>query len=269
MEIVVRDSLGLGIKKIITKENTYTDEENENFTRQLLTPEEKETITILSIKDVRNIITENTVGDTYDKLEPELLIAIDSRINYNIYVVHDNIYTYEELCISFPFQEFNILPKSIFVQQIIVVFEDDKMEVFNEGDPIISAYDMVKIATDKIKSRDEIKQSKKIIKSKIFIGGEKWKDFLHLRGFFRGMVQVNNLQLENGQTPEFLKPFTMAISNQLMLTDTTTTSDTVTDTDTVTATDTEIKNINNKLLQLEKQMQQMQIDINLLIQKNN
>jgi hypothetical protein len=221
MSLVVKDSLGLGIKKTITRENTYTDEENDQFTRQLLTPEEKEAVKkedLLSIKDVRNIIRENVVRDTYDKMEPDLLIAIDSRINYNIYVVHDNIYTYEELCISFPFQEFNILPKSIFVRQIIVVFMDDTIEVFNEGDPIVSAHDMIKIATDKIKSQDEIKQHKKIINSKIFIGGEKWKDFLQLRGFFRGMVQVNNLQLENGQTPEFLKPFTAAISNQLMIT---------------------------------------------------
>jgi len=222
MELIVKDSLGLGIKKTITGEQIYTEEENENFTRQLLTPEEKEIIKkeeIISIKDVRNIIRENTLNDTYDKIEPDLLVAIDSRINYNIYVVHDNIYTYEELCISFPFQEFNILPKSIFVRQIIVIFNDETIEVFNEGDPIISAHDMIKIATDKIKSQDEIKQYKNIIKSKVFIGGEKWKDFLQLRGFFRGMVQVNNLQIENGQTPVFLKPFTNAISNQLMLTD--------------------------------------------------
>lgn len=274
MSLIVKDSLGLGIKKTIEKEQIYTDEENEHFTRQLLTLEEKERLKkedIMNIKDVRNIIRENTLNDTYDKIEPDLLVAIDARINYNIYVVHDNIYTYEELCISFPFQEFNISPKSIFIRQIIVIFEDDKIEVFNEGDPIISAHDMIKIATDKIKSQDEVKQYKKIINSKIFIGGEKWKDFLQLRGFFRGMVQVSNLQIENGQTPEFLKPFTAAISNQLMLTSG---SETVFDTekveeetkkaeeDTEKAKDNEeaesIEDVKHRLSQIENKLSELE-----------
>jgi hypothetical protein len=239
----------------------YTDEENEHFTRQLLTLEEKEILKkedIMTIKDVRNIIRENTLNNTYDKIEPDLLVAIDARINYNIYVVHDNIYTYEELCISFPFQEFNILPKSIFVRQIIVIFDDDKIEVFNEGDPIISAHDMIKIATDKIKSQDEVKQHKKIINSKIFIGGEKWKDFLQLRGFFRGMVQVSGLQIENGQTPEFLKPFTTAISNQLMLTSG---NETVFDINTEakdTEKDESIEDVKYRLSQIENKLSELE-----------
>jgi len=223
MSLIVQDSLGLGIKKIINKEKIYTDEENENFTRQLLTEEEKEEIKkgeILSIAQVREIIIENCNKDTYDKIEPDLLTIIDSRINYNIYVIEDNIYTYEELCMAYPFQEFNISTESIFVRQIIVYFErnngnGDQIEVLNEGDPIVSTYDLIKISTNKMANSSEMNGVKKIIKSKIFIGGEKWKDFLQLRGFFRGIVQVSNLQIDNGQTPEFLKPFKMTISNHL------------------------------------------------------
>jgi hypothetical protein len=219
--IVVKDSLGLGVKKSIPKEKIYTDEENEQFTRQLLSEQEKSDLTIFPISTIRNIIIENNNRDTYDKIDPDLLITVDSRINYNIYIVEDNIYTYEELCTVFPFQEFNISPDSIFSRQIIIIFDDNLVEVINDGDPIISTYDLVKLATAKgvtiEPSVEDIKRPIKIIKSKIFIGGEKWKDFLQLRGFFRGMVQVSNLQIDNGQTPEFLKPFTLAISNQLML----------------------------------------------------
>lgn len=221
--IVVKDSLGLGVKKSIPKEKIYTDEENDQFTRQLLSEKEKSDLTIFSISDIRNIIIENSNRDAYDKIDPDLLITVDSRINYNIYIVEDNIYTYEELCTVFPFQEFNISPDSIFIRQIIIIFDDNLVEVINDGDPIISTYDLVKLATAKAStvtvepSIENIKRPTKIIKSKIFIGGEKWKDFLQLRGFFRGMVQVSNLQIDNGQTPEFLKPFTLAISNQLML----------------------------------------------------
>ena len=241
MALIVKDSLGMGIKKKIDKEKKYSDEENEQFTRQLFSEKEKEILKsdgILSIENVRKIIIENSTKDTYDKLDADLLVFIDSRIDYNIYLVEDNIYTYEDLCISFPFKEFNISPESIFVRQVLVIFSEcntssecndsneedtpinEKIEIFNEGDPIVSTYDLIKIATGKItadNAHSDIKIPKKVIRSKIFIGGDKWNDFLQLRGFFRGMVQVSHLQIDNGQTPEFLKPFTMAINNQLMI----------------------------------------------------
>ena len=222
--LIVKDSLGLGIKKSIPKEKIYTDEENDQFTRQLLSEKEKSDLSILGISTIRNIIIENSNRDSYDKIDPDLLIVVDSRINYNIYIIEDNIYTYEELCTIYPFQEFNISPDSIFTRQIIIIFDDNLVEVINDGDPIISTYDLVKLGTATATALEaaakDIKRPSKIIKSKIFIGGEKWKDFLQLRGFFRGMIQVSNLQIDNGQTPEFLKPFTLAISNQLMLEDT-------------------------------------------------
>jgi len=226
MSLIVKDCLGLGINKKIIKEKIYNDEENDNFTRQLLSIEEKEEIKkgdFLSINDIRSIIIENSIKDTYDKISHELIIIIDSRINYNIYVVEDNIYTYEELCKSFPFQEFNILPESIFNRQVIAIFENntnstnDSIEVFNEEDPIITTYDLVGIATGRIDDNTQIKIPKQIIKSKIFIGGDKWKNFLQLKAFFCGIVQVSKLQVENGQTPEFLKPFTSSISNHIMI----------------------------------------------------
>jgi len=40
---------------------------------------------------------------------------------------------------------------------------------------------------------------------------------LQLKAFFCGIVQVSKLQVENGQTPEFLKPFTSSISNHIMI----------------------------------------------------
>ena len=52
------------------------------------------------------------------------------------------------------------------------------------------------------------------------MGKEKWKDFLHMSSFFRSMVQVSHLQIDNGQTPEFLKPFTN-MTNHLCITNST------------------------------------------------
>jgi hypothetical protein len=220
MALTVKDSLGLGINKVINKEKIYTDEENASFTRQLLSEAENEHVknNLLSIEEVREIIIENCNKETYDNIDYELLIAIDSQINYNIYLISDNIYDYKGLCMSYPFHEFNILPESIFNRQIIVYFENSKIEVMNEGDPIVSTYDLIKLSNKKISNVEEISKVSKLIRSKIFVGGEKWKDFLQLHGFFRGMVQISTLQIDNGQTPEYLKPFTAAICNQLTLT---------------------------------------------------
>jgi len=219
MAIIVKDSLGLGIKKIINKEKIYTDDENAAFTRQVLSESENEQVknNLLSIEEVREIIIENCNKETYDNIDYELLIAIDSRINYNVYLISDNIYDYKSLCMAYPFQEFNILPESVFNRQIIAYFDNNKIEVMNEGDPIISTYDLIKISNKKISTFTEMSKVDKMINSKIFIGGEKWKDFLQLHGFFRGMVQISTLQIDNGQTPEFLKPFTAAICSQLMI----------------------------------------------------
>jgi len=52
------------------------------------------------------------------------------------------------------------------------------------------------------------------------VGKEKWKDFLQMSSFFRSMVQVSHLQIDNGQTPEFLKPFTN-MTNYLCITNST------------------------------------------------
>jgi hypothetical protein len=220
MALTVKDSLGLGINKVINKEKIYTDEENANFTRQLLSEVENEHVknNLLSIEEVREIIIENCNKETYDNIDYELLIAIDSQINYNIYLISDNIYDYKGLCMAYPFHEFNILPESIFNRQIIVYFENSKIEVMNEGDPIVSTHDLIKLSNKKISNVEEMSKVSKLIRSKIFVGGEKWKDFLQLHGFFRGMVQISTLQIDNGQTPEYLKPFTAAICNQLTLT---------------------------------------------------
>ena len=220
MSLVVKDSLGMGSKKTIYKEKVYTDEENIHFTRQLLSKEKQDKVKneLLTIEDIKTLFSMNENRYNLDNIDPNLLIEIDSRINYNIYIVDDNIYSHDELCIAYPFQEFNILPSSIFIRQLIVLFKNDSIEVINEGDQIITSTDTLNLVSQKIKTASEIIQAKKIVNSKIFVGKEKWKDFLQMSGFFRGMIQVSNLQIDNGQTPEFLKPFT-AMANHLCITD--------------------------------------------------
>ena len=221
---------GNNIKKKVPESYIFSTEENNKFfTRSLLSEEEQiklDSEGILSIEQVRSLVIENTTKgcdgeNTNISLDVELLIIIDSRINYNIYIVDDNIYLYEELYMIFPFQEFNVDVESVFTQQTIGFFTNGETTVVDAGEPVIAIDDLVGLATKKnyvIKNKPD-----KIINSKIYIGKEKWKDFVQLHKFFRGIARVSMMQIENSATPEFLKPFTIAMNkstNLLEYTDT-------------------------------------------------
>jgi hypothetical protein len=81
------------------------------------------------------------------------------------------------------------------------------------------------------------------------------------------MVQVSNLQIDNGQTPEFLKPFTLAISNQLMLEDAGASSNTSDSVTTSKATNKTNSETNNEKKTLEERIQILENIIQVLGQK--
>ena len=132
------DPLGLGIKKQIPENPKFTKEQNDTyFTRSLLSESEKASLDeegILSIDSVRSIISENMVKaqESYEGaygLDPDLLILIDSRIDYKIYIIDDNVYLFEELYMAYPFQEFNVTPESVMVRQDIGFFTNGETVV--------------------------------------------------------------------------------------------------------------------------------------------
>jgi hypothetical protein len=278
----------------IPKEKIYSNEENDAFTRQLLSEDEKSHIIkngLLTIDEVRDIISQNHVGDDYKNLDYELLVAIDSRIDYNIYIVDDNIYTYAEMYAIYPFKTFNIIPESVFNRKIIVYFKNaenksEKIEVLNDGDIIISTYDIIKLSNKKNKHLLSYSIDK-VIKSKIFISGDKWKGFLNITEFYSGMISVGQLQIDNGQTPEFLKPFTLPVNNYLAIHDTTEQTDNTTEQmdDTTGQTDNttepmneiidiilnepmgKIMSVEQRLLALESTVKFLKEQINLLSNK--
>ena len=214
MALALTDPFGLGIKREIPKSQIFSTEENNTFfTRSLLSEKDKALLDaegILSIENVRSLISENMVKaqESYEGaslLDPDLLILFDSRINYKIYIIDDNVYTFEELYISFPFQEFNVIPESVMVRQDIGFFTNGDTIVVDAGDEMIAVDDLVRLATRKHyipKNKPE-----KIVNSKIYIGKEKWKDFAQLHKFFRGIARISTMQIENSATPAFLKPF--------------------------------------------------------------
>ena len=211
------DPLGLGIKKQIPENYLFSIEENNKlFTRSLLTKEAQKKLDeegILHIEQVRALIIENSIKET-TLLDAELLILIDSRINYNIYIVDDNVYLYNELYMSYPFQEFNVDPESVFCRQTIGFFTNGETMVVDFGEGVMAVDDLVGLATKKNYIIKNIPT--KVIDTKIYIGKEKWKDFVQLHKFFRGIARVSMMQIENSATPNFLKPFTTTMTSNLL-----------------------------------------------------
>ena len=216
----VGDPLGLGIapgeRPAAPPDPDVYDraEENARFSRSLLSEEERGIIDaeiekdgFMTIDQVRALISENTIKGSVESggLDPEIVALIDARINYKIFIAGDNIYTREGLYDHYPFHEFNVQPEAIFVQQELGVFpprthalKSEELEyvardVGDESVDFVMIEDLVGSAT-----RKDYKMRRaplRVVKTKIYIGKERWEDFALLQRFFRGAVRVATAQI--------------------------------------------------------------------------
>ena len=160
----------------------------------------------MTIVQVREIIKNNTVkesmdarGETY-AIDPEFMMVIDTRTNYKVFIAGDNVYTREELYEHLPFHDLGTDPESVFVQQEIGVFparkyalDSDEFEyvardVGDETVEFVMIEDMVGQA-----ARKNYKSNRapvKIVKTKIYLGKEKWDDFCLVHRVAKGIVNV-------------------------------------------------------------------------------
>jgi len=160
----------------------------------------------LTFAQVRNILNENIAkrGMEEGGIDPELMIMIDARTQFKIFVAGDRIYTREELYEFFPFHEFGNQPESCFVQQEIGVFdvpggvEYIARDVGDESVAFLLTKDLVRLHAYPLKAQTGV-GPKKIIQTKIYIGKEQWRDFSILQQFFRGMVRVASVNPSNSR----------------------------------------------------------------------
>jgi len=222
------DPLGLGIapgdRPAAPADPDIYDQakENESFARSLLNDDERrsidaeiETDGYMTITQVRAIISENTVKGSVEPggLDPEIMALIDARTNYKIFVAGDNIYTREDLYNHFPFHEFNVQPEAIFAQQELGVFPPRKhalkteeleyvaRDVGDESVEFVMIEDLVGMETRKnYKLR---RAPLRVVKTKVYLGKERWEDFATLQRFFRGAARVATAQIAagGGETP--------------------------------------------------------------------
>ncbi len=187
--------------------------EDAEYARSLLEEEERSKLDAeiekdgyMKIDQVRTIVAENTVKGAIEAggLDPEIMALIDARIDYKLFIASDNIYTREELYDHFPFHEFNVQPEAIFVQQEIGIFPPRKHALKEELEYV--ARDVGDESVDFVMIEDLVGQATRanykmrraplrIVKTKIYVGKERWEDFSLLQRFFRGAVRVAAAQI--------------------------------------------------------------------------
>jgi hypothetical protein len=161
----------------------------------------------MTVEQVREIIKNNTVKESMDArgettaIDPEIMIAIDSRINFKVFISGDNVYTREELYAHLPFHDLKAEPEDVFVQQEIGVFparkyamDSDEFEYVARdlGDDTVE-FVMIEDMVGKVARKDyQAKRAPvKIVKTKVFLGKEKWDDFCLIHKFAKGVVNIS------------------------------------------------------------------------------
>lgn len=214
------DPLGLGITPgdrpaAPPDPDTYDRaKEDVSFARSLLSEEERRRVDaeiekdgFMTIDQVRALVAENTIKGSVEAggLDPEIMALIDARTNYKIFIAGDNIYTREGLYDHYPFHEFNVQPEAIFVQQELGIFPPRKHALKSEELEYV-ARDVGDESVDFVMIEDLVgKETRKnykmrraplrIVKTKVYIGKERWEDFALLQRFFRGAVRVATAQI--------------------------------------------------------------------------
>ncbi len=126
------------------------------------------------IEKIRSsILTNNHKYTDLTCIDVDLLIAIDLRIDYPIFITEDDVFIRDEIIDKFNFCDFGIEPEQIFNRQCIEVIDND----YTIYDP-------------------EIRKSKsdRIYNTQIYIGKERWKDYIVMYRFRRSLNLVNEIK---------------------------------------------------------------------------
>lgn len=172
-------------------------EEEAEYCRALLTPEQKEQLGraghgAWTIADVRAFVKDNCSKASVNfqgeaiPIDPESMNVIDIRVDFPVYVAGDNIYTREELLAHYPFEALGVAPEDVFVQQMIAVFppgahqaEDEYIaqDAENPDDPAPIETLVARVARLGWREADNARPLKRVVKTKVYLGKDSWRDF--------------------------------------------------------------------------------------------
>lgn len=151
----------------------------------LLSDEDKKTLIsyindhgYMSIENVVTLFNSNINNSDYTLIDEDIIINTDLRIDYPIFITKDSIYNREDIIKKYEMEKFNISPELIFNKQYIEVI--DKDYYLYDPESSISKESKIGINT--------------IYETKIYIGKDKWNEYLVMYQFMKSLSFITNIQ---------------------------------------------------------------------------
>jgi len=207
------------------------DVDKKEYAYSLLNPAEIKQIESESARwmepdTIRSILSNNVMkSDEINTLAASIVLHIDTRINYPIFMISNEVYTREDLLEIYPLEDFGKCPEDLTEQQEFGVFpysvdvyeqsieskrfdtsliDDEKNEYVQRrvgsSAPFIKTKDLIhylcKSAALKRSTKPEESTPFRIVKTKLFIAKQEWGDFIFMHKFARGISMA--LSIEGG-----------------------------------------------------------------------
>lgn len=185
--------------------------EEKEYCRSLLAPEDlarlKEMVEeqgFLSPDDVREILDQNSTQkftpDGIFIIDADLVLQIDTRTNYPVFILPDNsVFSREGLLRAYPFELFQTEPEEIFAQQEVGVFPAPRSYLsknaksylvrdYGSDDDFLMIEDLVGRAARK--NYVDRRPPERVVLSKVFLAREGWDDFVAVVNQTRAMRRI-------------------------------------------------------------------------------
>lgn len=204
----IRDPLGLGRVRPPPPPDPDIfdlDRENKEFSRSLLSAKELAELDAelgqtgyMTVDQIRALVNANTskMPDDTTRIDPEMIAAIDQRINYKIYISGENIFTRDDLYNNYAFHEFGAQPETFFIQQELGMFvnadgvEYVARDIGDESVKFICTRDLIQQEC-RGKTSTPPKPPTSIVKTKIYIGRDDWAGFVSMQRMYRCRARMN------------------------------------------------------------------------------
>jgi len=130
--------------------------------------------------DLINMIRKNLNQDMdFTIVDADLIFIFDLRSNYKIFITKDEIMTREEVINKYNLTSFNLEPEQLFNNQKIEVIDNDFF-IFDEEN----------------ENENENKNNlKKLHNTKIYIGKNRWEDFIITFRFMRSLKFISSARI--------------------------------------------------------------------------
>lgn len=128
----------------------------------------------MCVGDIKELIKLNSHYENYTAIDSEMLFLIDLNINYSIFITENEVFKREDLINKFDLNIFNIEPELIF-NNLYIEEKDSQFYVYD--------YDFTEQINDI-----------SIYKTNVYIGKERWKNYLIMHGFMKSLSLIKNSQ---------------------------------------------------------------------------